>query len=136
MLDPQMVKTVRDQVMDIFSATEDRVSTDDWGSPEFEAYLQKYDTVRDTSEYRTIQKQLRIVRDHNHLECVYLVYFDLETESTIYLVDGTYGEDNSRPGCFDATANTSSVLQKANSRRGASVMSASSFCESDSDISA
>ena len=102
MLDPQMVKTVRDQVMDIFSATEDRVSTDDWGSPEFEAYLQKYDTVRDTSEYRTIQKQLRIVQDHNHLECVYLVYFDLETESTIYLVDGTYGEDNSRPGCFDA----------------------------------
>ena len=73
MLDPQMVKTVRDQVMDIFSATEDRVSTDDWGSPEFEAYLQKYDTVRDTSEYRTIQKQLRIVQDHNHLECVYLV---------------------------------------------------------------
>ncbi|MBO7661740.1 MAG: diguanylate cyclase, partial [Clostridia bacterium] len=102
MLDPQMAEKVRDQVMEIFRATEDRVSTDDWGSPEFEAYLQKYDAVQDTAEYKELQKQLRIVQDSNNLQCVYLVYFDVETESTVYLVDGTYGEDNSRPGCFDA----------------------------------
>jgi len=41
MVDPNMVKTVRDRVMAFFNATENRVSTEEWGSPEFDAYLQK-----------------------------------------------------------------------------------------------
>ena len=102
MLDPHMVKTVKDQVMAIFSATEDRVSTEAWGSPEFDAYLQKYAAVQETDAFKTIQRQLRIVQDNNDLQCVYLVCFDTATESTVYLVDGTYGEDNSLPGSFDA----------------------------------
>ena len=102
MVDPQMVRSVRDQVMAIFDATEDRVSTEEWGSPEFESYLQRYDGVAQTDEFNTIQRQLRVIQDNNDVQCVYLLWFDLKTESTVYLVDGTYGEDNSRPGCFDA----------------------------------
>lgn len=102
MVDPQQVKAIRDQVMEIFRATDDRVSTEEWGSPEFDAYLQRYAAIPETEEFKTIQKQLRIVQDNNALECVYLVCFDPDTESTIYLVDGTYGEDNSHPGSFDA----------------------------------
>jgi len=102
MVDPQQVKAIRDQVMEIFRASDDRVSTEEWGSPEFDAYLQRYAAIPETEEFKTIQKQLRIVQDNNALECVYLVCFDPDTESTIYLVDGTYGEDNSHPGSFDA----------------------------------
>ena len=102
LVNPQMVRTVRDQVMAIFDASEDRVSNENWQSPGYEAYLAKYDSIQETDAFKTLQRQLRIVQDNNDLECVYLVCFDLKTNSTIYLVDGTYGEDNSPPGCFDA----------------------------------
>lgn len=102
LVDPQMVRTVRDRVMAIFDASEDRVSNENWQSPGFESYLAKYDSIQETDAFKTLQRQLRIVQDNNDLECVYLVCFDLKTNSTIYLVDGTYGEDNSPPGCFDA----------------------------------
>ena len=102
LVDPQMVRTVRDQVMAIFDASEERVSNENWQSPGYEAYLAKYDSIQETDAFKTLQRQLRIVQDNNDLECVYLVCFDLKTNSTIYLVDGTYGEDNSPPGCFDA----------------------------------
>jgi len=102
MLDPQMVKDVRDRIMAIYNASEPRVSSEEWESPEFDAYIQQFDAVAETEAFKTIQKQLRIVQDNNDLQCAYLVWFDLETQSTIYLVDGTYGEDYTPPGCFDA----------------------------------
>ncbi len=102
LVDAGMVRSVKDQVMAIFDASDDRVSNEEWESPGYEAYLHKYDSIQETDEFKTVQKQLRIVQDNNAIECVYLVCFDLRTESTIYLVDGTYGEDNCPPGCFDA----------------------------------
>ena len=101
-VDAEMVKSIRDRVMAVFNATEDRVSTEDWGSPEFEAYLDRYSEIEDSDEYRTVQKQLRLVQDNNHIKCAYLLWFDLKTESTIYLVDGSYGDEYSGPGAFDA----------------------------------
>ncbi|MBR3242645.1 MAG: GGDEF domain-containing protein [Parasporobacterium sp.] len=100
-LDPHQVKFIRDQVMEIFNATEDKVSSDYWGSPELDAYLEKYQAITETEEYQQIRRQLQIVQDSNHLQASYLVWFDLATESTIYLVDGAY-EDICLPGCFDA----------------------------------
>ena len=100
-VDPAQVKIIHDKVMDIFRKTKNRVSSDDWGSPEFDAYLENYKDITETAEYKQIRHQLRIVQDSNHLQASYLVWFDLETESTIYLVDGAY-EDICLPGCFDA----------------------------------
>lgn len=102
MLDPEQVKAVRDQVMEIFNATEARVSSEEWGSPEFDAYLERYAAISETEAFNDIQRQLRIVQDTNALNCVYLIWFDVDTESTVYLVDGTYGEEYCAPGCFDA----------------------------------
>lgn len=101
LVDPQQVKTIRDEVMAIFNATEDKVSTDDWGSPEFDAYLENYAAIIETEEYQTIQSQLRTIQDANNLQAVYIICFDLETESTIYLVDASY-EEYCPPGCFDS----------------------------------
>ena len=102
MLDPEQVRAVHDQVMAIFNATEDRVSMAEWGSPAFDAYLDRYNSVAETEAFQAIQRQLRIVQDSNELNAAYLVCFDLESKSTVYLVDGDYGENNLRPGCFDA----------------------------------
>ena len=73
MVDPQMVRSIRDQVMAIFDASEDRVSNEEWESPGYEAYLAKYDSIQETDEFKTIQRQLRVVQDNNAVECVYLV---------------------------------------------------------------
>ena len=101
-LDPLRVKHVHDQVMEIYHATpmEERVSSEDWGSPEFEEYLKRYEAITETEDYRLIHSQLRMILDCNHLQAAYLICFDTETESTIYLVDGSY-EDVCLPGCFD-----------------------------------
>lgn len=101
-VDPKEVKSIRDQILAIFDATEDKVSTDDWGSAEFDAYLDKYQSVSESDVFQTIQRQLRVIQDTNHLKSVYIVYLDLESDSTIYLVDGAYDEENCRPGTFDS----------------------------------
>lgn len=100
-VDPVQVKHIRDAVMEIYQSTEDRVSTEEWGTPEFAAYLEKYQAVSETDDFKTLQHQLRIVQDNNDLQCACIFCFDLETESLIYLVDGEY-ENNCPPGCFDA----------------------------------
>lgn len=100
LLDPQDVKSVRDRVMEIYRATENKVSTEEWGTPEFEAYLKNYRGIEDSEEFKEIIQKLRIIQDNNHLEAAYLIWFDLDTESTIYLVDASY-DDYCAPGCFD-----------------------------------
>ena len=99
-VDPQRVKNIRDRVLEIYNATEDKVSTEDWGSPEFDAYLARFQPIMDSEDYQMTLQQLRVIEDANHLRSVYLLFFDLETESTIYLVDASY-EDFCAPGCFD-----------------------------------
>ena len=103
LVDPHQAKAVRDQVMAIYRKTpeKERVSTDDWGSEAFYAYLDRYRGIADSKAYRDVQKQLQIVQDSNHLNAAYMVCFDLETNSTIYLVDAAY-EDTNLPGSFDA----------------------------------
>ncbi|MBQ9008852.1 MAG: hypothetical protein IJ088_05925 [Clostridia bacterium] len=101
-VNPAMVQNIKNRVMEIFNASEDRVSSEDWGSPEYDAYLERYSDVEESEEFKTIQQQLRLVQDSNNIKCAYLFWFDLKTGSTIYLVDGTYGEEYSGPGSFDA----------------------------------
>lgn len=99
-LDAEKVKQIRDETMAIFNKTENRVSSDDWGSDAFHEYLRLYDSVSESESFRTVKEQLRIVQDNNDLSAVYLVWLDPESESTIYLADAAH-EDNCPPGCFD-----------------------------------
>lgn len=101
LVDPYSLKEVRDQVLEIYQSTEDKVSTDDWGSPEFYEYLSRFEAVEQSEAFKTIQDQLRVILDTNHLQFAYIVCFDEEAEATIYLVDASY-EDNCPPGAFDA----------------------------------
>ena len=100
MLDSNKVKTIRDRVMEIYNNTDNRVSSEDWGSPEFDEYLHLYDSVSESNEFKETQKLLRTIQDNNGLWAVYLVWLDEKSDTTIYLVDAAY-EDNCKPGCFD-----------------------------------
>lgn len=100
MVDTDKLKVVRDEVMDIFNATEDPVSSEDWGSEEFFAYLDKYADIVQMPEFSYVRDQLRSVLEVNHVSSVYICYFDSTTNGTIYLVDAGY-EDACPPGCYD-----------------------------------
>ena len=101
LVNPEYVKTLRDQVLTIYRETEDPVSSEEWGSPEFDAYLERFSAITETEEFRSTVESMRIIQDTNHLMAVYLVWFDLETKSTLYLADAAY-EDSCLPGTFDA----------------------------------
>ena len=101
-LSPEDVKAVRDRVLEIYSHTEDKVSNESWEEPGYEAYLEKYSDIPETEEFKRILDVLTLIQDNNNLNAVYIICFDQESESTIYLADATHGEDNCPPGSFDA----------------------------------
>ena len=99
-LDTEMAAILRDAVMAIYDATDEKVSSDAWGSPEFDAYVARFSHLEQTEEFLFLQKQLRSIQDVNEVDCMYLFALDPELENVIYLVDGAY-EDACPPGCVD-----------------------------------
>ena len=99
-IDTEKAAKLKEAVMAIYHATEEKVSSDAWGSPEFDAYVGRFSELEQTAEFLDLQKQIRSIQDVNDVECMYLVVLDPELENFVYLVDGAY-EDACPPGCFD-----------------------------------
>ena len=99
-IDTEKAAKLKEAVMAIYHATEEKVSSDAWGSPEFDAYVGRFSDLEQTEEFLDLQKQIRSIQDVNDVECMYLVVLDPELENFVYLVDGAY-EDACPPGCFD-----------------------------------
>ena len=99
-LDVPRAAALKEAVMKIYDATDEKVSSDDWGSPEFDAYMARFAEIEQSEDFLFLQKQLRSIQDVNEVDCVYLTALDPVLESVIYLVDGAY-EDACPPGCID-----------------------------------
>lgn len=99
-LDVEKAAKIKNEIMTIFHATENKVTSDDWGSPEFDTYIAQYAHLEETEEFLYLRKQMRTIQDVNDVDCVYLSALDNPTESFIYLVDAAY-EDMCPPGCID-----------------------------------
>ena len=99
-VDTGRVRAVRDAVLEIYSRTDDKISNEAWGTPEFEAYAARYQGVAETEEFLSLQAELRGIQDANHVDCLYLVYPDTALGHSVYLLDAAY-EDNCPPGSFD-----------------------------------
>lgn len=100
-VDPKRVQNVKNAVLEIYENTEDKVSTEEWGTQEFYNYIGRYAEIENTEDFTVLQGQLRAVQDSNSLESVYIVCFDVENENTIYLVDASPYDGNCPPGAFD-----------------------------------
>ena len=99
-LDAEQAETLKNAVMEIYHATDEKVMSDAWGTPEFDAYCARYSHLEQSAEFVALRQTLRRVQDSNDVDCVYLVTIDIPTESFIYLVDAAY-EDACPPGCVD-----------------------------------
>ena len=100
MLDINKAAKLRNAVMEIYNATEEKVTSEDWGSPEFDAYIARFSDIERSEEFGALRQQLRSIQDVNDVDCIYLTVVDPVNEYVIYLVDGAY-EDACPPGCID-----------------------------------
>ena len=99
-LDPEQVRILRDNIIEIYEAQDNVVLSEEWGTPEFDEYIAKFSAIEETEEFISIRKQLRSVQDVLDVECLYVVWLDLPNKCYVYLVDGAY-EDACPPGCVD-----------------------------------
>ena len=103
LMDKAAAASVRDEVMRIYNATDekDKVSNEDWGSPEHEAYVNRYSAILEMPEFISLQKWMRTVQDEGNFAYIYLVAMDTEKGRTIYVVDASYDDEMCMPGSYD-----------------------------------
>ena len=99
-LDAEKVESLVGKMMEIYGSAEEKVSSEDWGSDAFDAYIAKFSGLEQTEEYQALLRQLRAVQDNNDVDCLYISVLDVADESFIYLVDAAE-EDACPIGCFD-----------------------------------
>ena len=98
-IDTEQAKTLNDAVQAIYRDTEEVVYSDDWGSPEFDAYIARYAALEESEAFQALLAQLRKIQDVNDVDCLYLSSLGGDS-AFLYLVDGAY-EDACPPGCAD-----------------------------------
>ena len=99
-VDARLTRTVRDEIMEIYRKAENKVSSEEWGTPAFDAYIAQYAGIEKSDDFIALRDQLRKIQDVNNVNCIYLIYSDQASESSIYIADAAY-DDNCPPGCFD-----------------------------------
>lgn len=99
-IDKDSAERLRDQVLDVYFASHNRVTSDDWGSDEFNEYVAQFSWIEETEAFKKLYAQLRRIQDVNDVDCLYLVSVVPENKDCIYLVDAAE-EDACPPGCID-----------------------------------
>lgn len=101
------VKAVKNEVMDIYWGLDpaERIDNEHDDDAAYEEYLDRYSHVEDMEDYKELQRSLRNIQNINHVECLYIIYPDLDTHRIVYLVDGA-NEDMWHPGTLEVLYDT------------------------------
>ena len=99
-IDSDKVLTVQKAVREIYDQADNRVMSDQWGSPKFEEYVSLFASVEKMEDYQAVLSDLRKMQDVLHVNCLYITWPDAENDCNVILVDAAY--DNPCPvGCID-----------------------------------
>lgn len=99
-VDAGQVLRLRDQVVGIYDSAGDKVGSDKWGTPEFDAYVSKYDTVEESPDFIALRDWMRSFQENSRIDSVYLIWIDPVLKKAVYLCDAAL-EDACPPGCMD-----------------------------------
>ncbi len=94
------VEAVADAAYGIYQKTPEKVMSDGWGSPAFDAYIAEYAEVESTPAFQNLLEKLRAIQEINDADCVYVAMLVPEDEVLMYLVDADL-EEPCPPGCLD-----------------------------------
>lgn len=100
-IESDRTRRVRDRVMDIYRATDKRISDEDSDDPGYGDYIAKYQDIEHSVDYVILRDDLRTIQDRSSATYVYIYYVDPETEAMVYICDAAYGNEISHPGSFD-----------------------------------
>ena len=99
-IDTERLLNVQNAVREIYDQADNRVQSDQWGTPAFDAYISQFSSIEDMDDYQTLRADLRQMQDVLDVDCLYITWLDVENECNVYLVDAAY-EDACPPGCID-----------------------------------
>ena len=102
-VDAEKIEHMRDVIMERYNNMENKVRNDEWGTTEWQEYVNQYKDIEEMDDFVSIRNHLKTMQDASNVECLYIVYIDKPTKATVYLVDATDfdNEDYCPPGCFD-----------------------------------
>jgi len=98
--DAERLRSLRDKVLEIYYKSPDVVLSDQWGSPEFNAYVAQYAAIEETEDFLILREDLRRMQDSLDVDCLYYTWIDAPNVRYIYLADAAY-EDACAPGVVD-----------------------------------
>ena len=87
------------EVAAIYDATENKVGSEHMGTPEYEEYMTRFSHIEQGEAFKHLYGQLRGIQDANDVESIYILYVDVQTRATVYMVD--VSDDPCLPGNFD-----------------------------------
>ena len=99
-INSQQLENHIDRLWPIYQAAEDKVTSDAWGTPEFDAYIERFSGLEETEDFQGLLKTMRDMQAVNDVDCVYVSRVDAEREQIIYLIDAAE-EDACPPGTID-----------------------------------
>ena len=99
-VDVDKVKSLRDAMVPIYDGIDEHITSDDWGSPEFEEYLANYVGIEEREDFIYLREQLTKIQDQNDVNCIYLLYVDGQRKECLYLCDAD-PEEPCPPGVID-----------------------------------
>lgn len=103
-IDSNKVEVVKDRVLEIYRNYFNENQTDvlKLHGEELENYLALYSEVEEMDEYKELMTQMEQITRDNGYNAVCIIYNDVETDKSIYIVDGTLNENNKcTPGVCD-----------------------------------
>ena len=101
-VDREMAARLAGEVMEIYNSISEKVPSSEWGTDAFYSYLEHYQHLAESEDYRIIHSQLVAIQDSFVVNSVYLFVFDEEQKAAVYLVDASEGEYHCPPGCVDS----------------------------------
>ncbi len=99
-IDAAKLSNIQKEVVDIYNQSANKVMSDQWGTPEFEAYLSQFKHIEETDDYKSIHADLQKMQDEIDVDCLYIPWIDVENECYLYLVDAAHDEP-CPVGCID-----------------------------------
>lgn len=99
-IDTEQIKSVKARVAAVYGSSGDSLINAEYGTPEFDEYMARYDGITEDPDFIALRDYLREISDINKADCVYLAYIDPVYERFIYMVDSAE-EDPCLPGTLD-----------------------------------
>ena len=93
------VKLLRDEIVEIYEAQEEKVGSDGMGTPAHEKYIANFMPLKETAEYKEEVAKLQKLAGANEVESVYILYAYPKDKITLYVADGSEAAND--PGDFD-----------------------------------